>query len=245
MFFKSKDKFLHSYASFFFQLVATFVKDLYSNSNIAKVQLESHFDNTINLSALLPSLHFQAIPSVVMKICLCLVQAALLLKLAFAWLFPDRTCWQYSWCSYSSFYRNAGWDYNWYARGAWSDQVSTLRKDGWWRNRLTWRLGGTKYPSSPSKSPLSMRVSRRQEKALPVMTSPPHLLERLEEEDDENDFFTINMWRRYRYMERGTPTRARNLQNSQRMIMLRNGNSPVQVQSRAPTYSRLTARSSI
>ncbi|KAF8800050.1 hypothetical protein BYT27DRAFT_6842465 [Phlegmacium glaucopus] len=43
---------------------------------------------------------------------------------------------------------------------------------------------------SPPTSPLSMRVSRRQEKALPVMMSPPHLLERLEEED-ENDFFTM------------------------------------------------------
>ena len=44
---------------------------------------------------------------------------------------------------------------------------------------------------SPPTSPLSMRVSRRQEKALPVLSSPPHLLERLEEED-ENDFFTMN-----------------------------------------------------
>ena len=44
---------------------------------------------------------------------------------------------------------------------------------------------------SPSTSPLSKRVSRRQEKALPVMSSPPHLLERLEEED-ENDVFTMH-----------------------------------------------------
>ena len=43
---------------------------------------------------------------------------------------------------------------------------------------------------SPPTSPLSMRFSRRQEKALPVMVSPPHLLERLEEED-ESDFFTM------------------------------------------------------
>ena len=44
---------------------------------------------------------------------------------------------------------------------------------------------------SPPTSPLSKRVSRRQEKALPVMSSPPRLLERLEEED-ENDFLTTN-----------------------------------------------------
>ena len=44
---------------------------------------------------------------------------------------------------------------------------------------------------TPPASPLSMRVSRRQEKALPVMSSPPRLLERLEEED-ENNFFTMN-----------------------------------------------------
>ena len=48
---------------------------------------------------------------------------------------------------------------------------------------------------SPPTSPLSMRVSRRQEKALPVMMmmSPPHLLERLDEadEEDENNFFMM------------------------------------------------------
>ena len=85
---------------------------------------------------------------------------------------------------------------------------------------------------SPPTSPLSMRVSRRQEKALPVMSSPPHLLERLEEED-ENDFFTMNRPFKKRRkvsmsmtsilcgedidMEQGTPTRARDL-HSQRLI---------------------------
>ena len=43
---------------------------------------------------------------------------------------------------------------------------------------------------SPPTSPLSMRVTRRQEKAFPVMMNPPHFLERLEEED-EQDFFTM------------------------------------------------------
>ena len=86
---------------------------------------------------------------------------------------------------------------------------------------------------SPPTSPLSMRVSRRQEKALPVMSSPPHLLESLEEED-ENDFFTMNRPLKKKRkvamsmssilrdedidMERGTPTRARGLRRSQRMI---------------------------
>jgi hypothetical protein len=83
---------------------------------------------------------------------------------------------------------------------------------------------------SPPTSPLSMRVSRRQEKALPVMSSPPHLLERLEEED-ESDFFTMNRpFKKKRLasismasilcdedidMGGGTPTRAR---RTQRMI---------------------------
>ena len=87
---------------------------------------------------------------------------------------------------------------------------------------------------SPPTSPLSMRVSRRQEKALPVMSSPPHLLERLEEEDDENDFFTINRPLKKKRkvsismasilcdedidMEGCTPIRARDLRHSQRMI---------------------------
>jgi hypothetical protein len=85
---------------------------------------------------------------------------------------------------------------------------------------------------SPPTSPLSMRVSRRQEKALPVMSSPPYLLERLEEED-ENDFFTMNRPLKKRKvsismtsilddedidMEWGTPTRTRDLRHSQRMI---------------------------
>ena len=87
---------------------------------------------------------------------------------------------------------------------------------------------------SPPTSPLSMRVSRRQEKALPVMSSPPHLLECLEEED-ENDFFTMNRPFKKRRkvsismtailgdedidMEQGTPTRARDfLRHNQRMI---------------------------
>ena len=47
---------------------------------------------------------------------------------------------------------------------------------------------------SPPTSPLSMQVSRRQEKALAVMSSPSHLLERLEEED-ENDPLTMNSLR--------------------------------------------------
>ena len=51
-------------------------------------------------------------------------------------------------------------------------------------------LGRDILPSPPT-SPLSKRVSRRQEKALPFMSSPPHILERLEEED-ENDFLTTN-----------------------------------------------------
>ena len=86
---------------------------------------------------------------------------------------------------------------------------------------------------SPPTSPLSMRVSRRQEKALPVMLSPPHLLERLEEED-ESDFFTINRPLKKKRkvsisvasiqcdedidMGEGTPTRARNFRRSQRAI---------------------------
>ena len=86
---------------------------------------------------------------------------------------------------------------------------------------------------SPPTSPLSMRVSRRQEKALPVMSSPPHLLERLEEED-ENNFFTMNRPLKKKRkmsismasilcdedidMERGTPTRALDMRHSQRMI---------------------------
>ena len=86
---------------------------------------------------------------------------------------------------------------------------------------------------SPPTSPLSMRVSRRQEKALPVMSSPPHLLECLEEED-ENDFFTINRPLKKKRkvslsmtsvlcdedidMERGTPTGTRDFRYSQRMI---------------------------
>ena len=86
---------------------------------------------------------------------------------------------------------------------------------------------------SPPTSPLSMRVSRRQEKAFPVMSSPPHLLERLEEED-ENDFFTMNRPLKKKRkvsvsmtsilvdedvdMEQGIPTRARELRQSQRMI---------------------------
>ena len=88
---------------------------------------------------------------------------------------------------------------------------------------------------SPPTSPLSMRVSRRQEKALPVMSSPPHLLERLEEED-ENDFFTMNRPLKKKRkvsismtsilcdedidMERGTPTRTWDLRHSQRMIQV-------------------------
>lgn len=56
---------------------------------------------------------------------------------------------------------------------------------------------------SPPTSPLSMRVSRRQEKALPVMTSPPHLLERLEEED-ESDFFTMKRPPKKRKVSRST-----------------------------------------
>lgn len=78
---------------------------------------------------------------------------------------------------------------------------------------------------SPPTSPLSMRLSRRQEKALPVMMmSPPHLLERLEEED-ESDFFSIKgpltkKRKVYRStssidedidMEGCTPTKARDL----------------------------------
>ena len=86
---------------------------------------------------------------------------------------------------------------------------------------------------SPPTSPLSMRVSRRQEKALPVMSSPPHLLERLEEED-EIEFFTMNRPTKKKRkmsismasilcdedinMERGTSTRARDLRRSQRTI---------------------------
>ena len=57
---------------------------------------------------------------------------------------------------------------------------------------------------SPPTSPLSMRVSRRQERALPVMSSPPQLLERLEEED-ENIFFTTNRpLKKKRKMSRST-----------------------------------------
>ena len=86
---------------------------------------------------------------------------------------------------------------------------------------------------SPPTSPLSMRVSRRQEKALPILSSPPYLLERLEEED-ENDFFTINRPLKKKRkvsismtsilcdedidMERGTPKKARYLRRSQRRI---------------------------
>ena len=44
---------------------------------------------------------------------------------------------------------------------------------------------------SPPTSPLSKQVSRRQEMALPVMSTPPRLLERLDEED-ENDVYTMN-----------------------------------------------------
>ena len=45
---------------------------------------------------------------------------------------------------------------------------------------------------SPPTSPLSMQVTRRQEKGLPVKSGSPRvLLERLEEED-ENDFITMN-----------------------------------------------------
>ncbi|KAF8154430.1 hypothetical protein B0H34DRAFT_522944 [Crassisporium funariophilum] len=42
---------------------------------------------------------------------------------------------------------------------------------------------------SPPTSPLAMRVTRRQEKALPIMASPPRVLERLEEEEEDNLFF--------------------------------------------------------
>ena len=86
---------------------------------------------------------------------------------------------------------------------------------------------------SPPTSPLSMRVSRRQEKALPVMSSAHHLLERLEEED-ESDFFTMNRPLKKKHkasismasilcdedidMEGGTPTRPRDLRRSQRLI---------------------------
>ena len=53
-------------------------------------------------------------------------------------------------------------------------------------------LGDLEQDRLPSpRSPLSMRVSRRQEKALPVMSSPPHLLEPLKEEN-ENKFFSMN-----------------------------------------------------
>ena len=52
-------------------------------------------------------------------------------------------------------------------------------------------LGDLEQDRLPSpRSPLSMRISRRQEKALPVMSSPPHLLEPLEEEN-ENKFFSM------------------------------------------------------
>ena len=86
---------------------------------------------------------------------------------------------------------------------------------------------------SPPTSPLSMRVSRRQEKALPVMSSPPHLLECLEEEDENDNFFTMNRPLKKRKvsismasilcdedvdMECGTPSRARGLRRSQRMV---------------------------
>ena len=89
---------------------------------------------------------------------------------------------------------------------------------------------------SPPTSPLSMRVSRRQEKrVLPVMMSspPPHLLERLEEEDENDFFFTMKPPKKKRKvsismasilcdedidMEPGTPTRAQDWRYSQRMI---------------------------
>ena len=86
---------------------------------------------------------------------------------------------------------------------------------------------------SPPTSPLSMRVSRPQEKALPVMAGPPHLLERLEEED-ESDFFTMNRPLKKKRkasipmtsivcdedidMGGGTPTRPRKLRRSRRII---------------------------
>jgi hypothetical protein len=61
---------------------------------------------------------------------------------------------------------------------------------------------------SPPTSPLSMRVSRRQEKALPVIMSPPRLLERLEEED-ENQFFTMKRPLKKRKVSRSASTSTR------------------------------------
>ena len=76
---------------------------------------------------------------------------------------------------------------------------------------------------SPPTSPLSMRVSRRQEKALPVIMSPPRLLERLEEED-ENEFFTMKRPLKKRKVSRSASTSTRMLVDEDRDM--ERGSSP-------------------